>query len=151
MAMAGRNWILEEWHLYWLKHGKGEDRKSALKALGDMKRVSAVPRLLSSMKKLSFTSDEGTLFVAVFHSIGRPAIPILVRALGEGDREQGLLAANVLERIYLEYDPGFWPHLPCITRIETVIPFLEFLSASERESDEVRAAAGHALDKIRGG
>jgi hypothetical protein len=89
----------EEWWFYRLRTGDEDQRQRAAERLGSLGSVRALPELVAAMRRsvagkrepIAFDIDQTSLprdCTACYRSIctfGKPALPFLVKALGEED------------------------------------------------------------------
>ena len=155
-GIAGKDWILETWYLRQLMCGSDHEKLYAAEKLAGIRSVRAVPALLfclqEELRGRSDASLQWTLSGQAFHlqgclaRIGKPALPTLLRAIGDDDT---FVAASTLEWVYYRKRPsslggpgsrihGGW----CID------PVLRFLRDDEYQSEQVREAAAEALVRL---
>jgi HEAT repeat protein len=178
-AFAGRDRLVEEWHLRRLESRDFGVRFHAARRLGEMRSTRAVPGLIALLRDLEGHDREaraewghgaraGASVIAVLGAIGPPAVPALELALEESqdEREQWRrLACRALARIR---DPSAVDALagllgdghPCsrleaIRALATLEPeaqaALPALTAATGDRHwVVRQCAGGALARIRG-
>jgi HEAT repeat protein len=159
-GIASKDRIFEAWYLHKLKIGDDREKLYAAEKLAENQSVRAVPTLLDclrvELRGRSAAYSQWTLGKQAWclqeslARIGKPALPDLLRALGNEDAFVAFMAASSLEWVYYQKKPsgigGQWRgNLRwCID------PVVRFLRDDEKQTEQVRQAAAEALKKIQG-
>jgi HEAT repeat protein len=164
LVMAGivaKDRILEEWYLHKLRLGDDQEKLYAAEKLAEIKSVSAVPALLGCLRVelhgRSTAYSQWTLgeqacrLQESLARIGKPALPDLLRAVGNEDAFVAFVAASSLEWVYYQKKPSGIGGPGCRVNLNWCIdPVVRFLRDDEKQTKEVRQTAAEALKKIEG-
>ena len=138
--------ILEQWYLRQLESEDGEEQRTAIQKLGELRSASAVPKLVELFRKQntrrSFGRDDLRLREALV-AIGEPAVPHLIELTRDHNRAIRSAAWTVLGEVGPVAVSNLLENLDHID-VEDRVQLLHNLRATDAKTDKVPIELIHA-------